>query len=604
MRDSGETVDVSTKGEHSIHRRFLRYLGKYILWIVTWLLCKSLRVRVVNSRVLSSLESRGGKYVLAFWHGSMLYIWYRHRKHGLAALVSKSEDGEILAKTLQHWGYKVIRGSSSAGGHEAMDLMGDALRAGHALAITPDGPRGPCHVMKMGAVRLAQKAGVPLILCASKFRKRIVLRSWDRFEIPMPFSDGVLIYGEPVMIQPSLSGEALDAELRRIEKILCALDAEAQQLVDNAFVRWKSFPAVGGASRWLLAPVALLYGTGVAIRNMLYDIGLLKEIQLPVPVISIGNLTAGGTGKTPLVKYMAKYLREKGWGVAVLTRGYGRRSRGTIVVSKPGAQDDPLPRAVEAGDEPVELASVLQGLTVIVDHDRRRSGRYALSNYGANVLLLDDGFQYRALHRDLNVLLVDNTRPAHREPLLPMGLRRESLRSLRRADIVVLTKASDEILSQQNEAELKKFIKAPLFRTVHTPAAVWLPLRNMSETSNWLLNKRVVPLCGIGDPESFRLMVRTLGAEIVQMFVYPDHTFFSEKDIFDALSVARAKSADALVTTRKDWVRIESLDRVVWSAFPDIDLAVLDIEIRFLGSEEHFWALVESALGGLEKRRS
>jgi len=601
MRDSGETVDILTKGEQSVDRRFLRHLGKHILWIVTWLLCKSLRVRVVNSGVLSSLESKGGKYVLAFWHGSMLYIWYHHRKHGLAALVSKSEDGEILSRTLRHWGYKVIRGSSSAGGHEAMDLMADALRAGHALAITPDGPRGPYHVMKMGAVRLAQKTGVPLILCASKFRKRILLRSWDRFEIPVPFSDGVLIYGEPVMIQPSLSGEALDAELRRIEKMLCALDAEAQQLVDDASVRWKSFPAHGWTSRWLLAPVALLYGIGVGIRNMLYDIGLLKEIRLPVPVISIGNLTAGGTGKTPLVKYMAKYLREKGWNVAVLSRGYGRRSRGTVVVSKPVLQDDRLPRVVEAGDEPLELASVVQGLTVIVDHDRRRSGKYAMSNYGANVLLLDDGFQYRALHRDLNIVLVDNTRPVHREPLLPAGLRREALRSLRRADIVVLTKASDEILSEQNESELKKFIKAPLFRTVHTPAAVWFPLRNTRETSKWLSNKRVVPLCGIGDPESFRLMVRALGAEIVQMFAYPDHTFFSEKNIFDALSVARAKRADALVTTRKDWVRIESLDRVVLSSFPDVDLAVLDIEICFLGSEEYFWVLVESALGGLEK---
>jgi hypothetical protein len=211
-------------------KRFFQWLGAKVLWIAGWVLCRTLRVTVVNAPPAAGAGKSGTRYVIAFWHGSMFFAWYVHRSQRIAALVSRSKDGEILASTLKHWGYEVIRGSSSRGGGEAMDLMTEAVLGGHSLAVTPDGPRGPRLEMKMGAVRVAQKTATPLLLCAARFRHPIVLRSWDGFEIPRPFSRGVLLYSDPITVDTSLNGESLDSERRRIEAMLVDLDAKAREM--------------------------------------------------------------------------------------------------------------------------------------------------------------------------------------------------------------------------------------------------------------------------------------------------------------------------------------------------------------------------------------
>lgn len=173
---------------------------------------------------------------MAFWHGSMLMGWYLHRpknKRRISALVSQSPDGEILASVLERWKYTMIRGSSHIGGKEAMQMMIDAVVDGSSLCITPDGPTGPRRVMKMGAVRVAQKAGVPLVLTGIAMKRKKMLRSWDRFEIPMPWTKACVVYSDPIMIDAKLEGEALNKILEGFQSKMLILQQQAEEFLER-----------------------------------------------------------------------------------------------------------------------------------------------------------------------------------------------------------------------------------------------------------------------------------------------------------------------------------------------------------------------------------
>jgi lysophospholipid acyltransferase (LPLAT)-like uncharacterized protein len=206
------------------------------LWRAAKWWASSLTVITVNAAPFDALRKSRKNYVIAFWHGSMFVGWFLHRPlHGtpVSALVSQSKDGEYLSTVLERWGYTMIRGSSHIGGKEAMQLMVDALNNGSALAITPDGPRGPRHEMKMGAVRAAQRALVPLVTAGIAMEQKRLLRSWDRFEVPMPFSRVAVVYSDPVMVDPTLHGEPLDTFKMEMETKLRTLTAEAEHMLES-----------------------------------------------------------------------------------------------------------------------------------------------------------------------------------------------------------------------------------------------------------------------------------------------------------------------------------------------------------------------------------
>ncbi len=177
---------------------------------------------VENEEPVRALVEARRPFVLAFWHGSMTYPWWRFRSHNAAALVSHSKDGQILANLLRSWNYTVLRGSSSRGSKEAMSAMRTAVNSGHILCVTPDGPRGPYHEMKMGAVRVAQTTGVPLVMVSVGYRRFKRLKSWDRFEIPMPFTRARVVYSDPMTIDPGLTGDTLDEHRLAVEKAMHA----------------------------------------------------------------------------------------------------------------------------------------------------------------------------------------------------------------------------------------------------------------------------------------------------------------------------------------------------------------------------------------------
>src|ERR1035437_3592693 len=183
----------------------LRVIGLFVLSQVVNLLCKSLKVTFKNKEVINNLENQNRNFVLAFWHGQMLLAWYLHRNKNFTALISKSQDGDLLEKILKHWKYNVIRGSSSNGGEVALGIMVDYARNNETVVITPDGPRGPINKMKAGAVITAKKSRTPLILFGIGYKKKRVLKSWDKFEIPKFFSEAKAVYSDPVYIKEDLS---------------------------------------------------------------------------------------------------------------------------------------------------------------------------------------------------------------------------------------------------------------------------------------------------------------------------------------------------------------------------------------------------------------
>ena len=218
-------------------KNIINGLAKRVLWLAALVLCRTFRIRKSNSASFEEYRKGQRKFVVAFWHGSMLVGWFLHRSEGgarVAALVSQSEDGAILSAVLVRWGYELIRGSSHIGGKEAMQLMTAALNDGRSLCITPDGPTGPRHQMKMGAVRAAQRAHVPLFLVGIAAGRKKELKSWDRFEIPMPFSRIEVQYSDPILVPEHLQNESLDSFLAETQHQLVELNTKAEQAVHGS----------------------------------------------------------------------------------------------------------------------------------------------------------------------------------------------------------------------------------------------------------------------------------------------------------------------------------------------------------------------------------
>lgn len=270
---------------------------------------------------------------------------------------------------------------------------------------------------------------------------------------------------------------------------------------------------------------ALLFGWGVRSRNSMYDRSILPSRRLAGATISIGNLSVGGSGKTPFVMYLGELLKARNLKFDVLSRGYGRNSRGVIEV-------DPSGSAAQFGDEPLLIARKL-GVPVILGEQRYAAGLFAEEKYGAQLHLLDDGFQHRELGRDFDIVLV--TPEDARDRLLPAGRLREPLRSLRRADAVVLSSgANPEAFPLQEKL-------------------VWRMRRGIVPKD---LPSRPVVFCGIARPQNFLLQLRTAGIEPAAEATYRDHHQYSEKDIRDLLALKQQSEADGFVTTEKDAINL------------------------------------------------
>lgn len=312
--------------------------------------------------------------------------------------------------------------------------------------------------------------------------------------------------------------------------------------------------------RAVLWPFAKLYELAVRLRVAAYETDYLKPKRLDATVISVGNLTMGGTGKTPMAAYIARYLRSEDYPVAILTRGYARGSSGLRVLNDPH-QRQPEASYREFGDEPLMLARSLPGIPVIVDKDRREAGRWAERHLGSQALVLDDGYQHLALDRDLNILLIDATDPFGGFAMPPFGRLREPLYGIKRADAVIVTRADRPFDQGQVNAMIKYYCgdKVPMMYFLSTITELRHlatgEVYDVKNFSGW----NVAVACGIANPQALVEDILQAGINIVSENFFADHHGFSQADVEGINRVASNLGADAIVTTEKDAVRIEGL---------------------------------------------
>lgn len=319
-------------------------------------------------------------------------------------------------------------------------------------------------------------------------------------------------------------------------------------------------------------PLSWIFRAIVVIRNVLYRKNILRSNSLPVKVISVGNITVGGTGKTPLVCSIARMLQKEGHSVGILSRGYTRRDRSIRIVS-----DGKSIKAnyKDTGDEPVFLAQKLPGVSVTVGKDRYQAGMHTLAYLKRDVFLLDDGFQHRRLKRDFEILTMDTLNPWGNGNLLPSGPLRESIQSIKRATAIVLTRMPKDQDITPVIKRIQKFTSASVYPSYHKPIH-WFCLKDAKiHHLEFLEGKRVIAFAGIANPDDFRASLESLNV-IVEVFIpFRDHHWYSETDLRLLQKKSNDLGADAIVTTEKDAVKLEKQ----W--LDSLPLYSLSIELNF-----------------------
>ncbi|TAK67904.1 MAG: tetraacyldisaccharide 4'-kinase [Bacteroidetes bacterium] len=334
----------------------------------------------------------------------------------------------------------------------------------------------------------------------------------------------------------------------------------------------------------LLLPFSWIYGLAVWIRNLLFDAGILKIEKVSVPVISVGNMVAGGTGKTPMVEYLVRHFMEHGKNVAVLSRGYKRASKGTVAI---GAKEKNRGNAGMLGDELFQLARKFSQLTVIAGTKRVYSAKLAIERYGADVIVLDDGFQHRALARELDIVMMSSEQPLDKIPMLPAGMRREPLSSLKRASVIALSEGTFGRTGLPSRPVIQWKVEPVQLRQVVGEKIIEL---------SSLKDKQCISFCGIANPHRFRGTLETLGLIVQDFIPFPDHHSFSEMDIRKIQQSVEEHQAEIIITTEKDAARL--LSKPESGTILGSQLYYLAIELRVIQGEQEFHQIIDSIITG------
>jgi len=347
--------------------------------------------------------------------------------------------------------------------------------------------------------------------------------------------------------------------------------------------------------RFLLYIASIFYQLVVCLRNFLYSSGWLKIHHANAIVISVGNITVGGTGKTPLVIWMCKFLQQKNIPVAILTRGYKTQAKGR------GTKDEGRETRI---DEPGILTESCPQAKIIVNPDRVAGANEAVNKFGIKVLIMDDGFQHRRLGRDLDIVTIDGTRPFGYDKLLPAGLLREPVDSLKRADAIIITRSNQVSESELNKIEEKiQKIKSNIVitRSIHSPVCA-RTTDNKEISIEQLKGKKIFAFCGIGNPDAFIETIKGLGVNLVGVKIYDDHYHYADKDMDDIRTKAKELKAELVLTTQKDWSKLSIENRKskakLVAAKIDIPFAYLVVEIKFPDGENKLKQLIEGTLSG------
>jgi tetraacyldisaccharide 4'-kinase len=367
-----------------------------------------------------------------------------------------------------------------------------------------------------------------------------------------------------------------------------------QYVLDVIFERRRDFGAK--LTSLFLLGLSKLYEAGVQVRLFLWRNRIFRDHTLGCQVVSIGNLTVGGTGKTPVVEIFARALQQAGRRVAILSRGYksALRPLWQRFLAKVTFQEDKIPPKVvsdgrsllldseQAGDEPYMLASNLKDVVVLVDKNRVKSGRYAIKRFGCDTLLLDDGFQYLPLKSRLDICLIDRNAPFGNHFLLPRGTLREPISNLKRAHYIFITKSSERGSTKLRKAIRQFNTTAEIIECAHHPLYLQDVFTGERHDLELLRGIDVAAISGIAVPESFEDGLRALGAKVIYAKRYADHHRFSQQEIINMINRSLKRGAAAILTTEKDAVRFPKIDR------RDIPIYYLRVEIRIVAGAKDF----------------
>lgn len=320
--------------------------------------------------------------------------------------------------------------------------------------------------------------------------------------------------------------------------------------------------------------LSLIYS--LIVRSLIF-FHLLRPYRLQCKVIAIGNITLGGTGKTSLVDFVARYLKQQGHKVAIISRGYKKKASSSNLG---------IENFQTMGDEPFMLKMNLKDIPVLVDGNRIRAAKLAIQDYGADTVILDDGFQQWGISKDLEIVTVDATNPFGNAYLLPRGILREPLSSLKRADVFIFTKTNLNPYTQ----EVKDFLNsinptALIFDSIHQPVGFY-KIEKPQEVlkTDVLEGKEVSVVCGIADPDSFENLIASLDIKIGLSFLFPDHHAYSKKDLEKVMGESKKKNINIIVTTEKDAVRLTHFADI----YRQLPMFVLRIELKITKDEQEF----------------
>ena len=352
---------------------------------------------------------------------------------------------------------------------------------------------------------------------------------------------------------------------------------------------------------FILKVLSRIYRFVVQLRLRFYKHGILRHHTLGCQVISIGNLTVGGTGKTPVVEIFARELQQAGRRVAILSRGYKKAQPPFLkrIANKlTFAEKREPPRVVSngkellldslmSGDEPYMLASNLPHVAVLVGRDRVKSGRYAINRLNCDTLILDDGFQYLHLKPRVQIVLVDMTNPFSNENVLPRGILREPVKNIKRADFIFITKSDGRRAGPIIEQIRKYNQHAEIIECRHCPRHLTNVVTLDQEPLEFLKGRKVVALSGIAAPDGFETSLESYGATLLEKFRFADHHRYSQQELINIINAATKAGADAIITTEKDAVRFPGLSRC------DVPIFFLRVDIEILKGADNFQQWIE-----------
>ena len=305
--------------------------------------------------------------------------------------------------------------------------------------------------------------------------------------------------------------------------------------------------------RIFLFPLALLYWGIIFWRNIFYNLGIFVSYNLPCKVISVGNITTGGTGKTPAVIFFAGLLKKRGIRIGILSRGYGRNSKGTIDLNSEISNKKSWKYF---GEEPVLISQKLIDIPIVIDNNRYRGGKYLYKKYKPQLIILDDGFQHRSLNRDLDINLINANQPKHLYKLLPYGLLREPWQHLKRSDIVIVTKMNIKNPSSFIINKLRS-LNINHYHSKYEPSSYLLDINREKINLAKIKNKRALAISGIGDPLGFELTLKMQKIDFIDHITFNDHHDYKDNDLYLIENKIINLNPDFLITTEKDLIKLK-----------------------------------------------